>query len=186
MEQIRFVNQETVQRGRKKPLRVILLICAILVTVGNLVLILTGGLGEVTFFTGILLPCLLWIQVLRQSVLRNVQISVEEILGCGEDGINIRIAEIDRGDLFGSHSEWILCPRERVTGLVTYEESRILEIVGRPIFYFQKENEELMLDTADEFDEDYALRFFCSEDNYLQILHLVQRGLQRIAVKGEE
>ena len=57
----------------------------------------------------------------------------------------------------------------------------MVEIIGRPVFHFYKGEEELVLDTAVEFDEDYVLRIYCNEENRNVILHILQSGLQRIA-----
>lgn len=54
----------------------------------------------------------------------------------------------------------------------------MVEIIGRPVFHFNKGEEQLVLDTAVEFNEDYVFRIYRNEENKSTILHILQDGLK--------
>lgn len=184
MNQIKFINREVVGRTPKTTvLKKILLVCAIFITVGNLILVLTGGWGEISIFSGVILPAWIWFSALRKPSAIQEEIQVEEELVQTDDGVCIIVGQIDRGDRFGLHSERIVCSRDRIINLIYRQQWNMIEIVGRPIIYFYKEQQELVLDTMKEFDEDYVLRIHCTEENKSQIMQILQNGLRRIAIQ---
>ncbi len=186
MQHIKIINKEVVQRARGKGLKTLLLILAIFLTIAVVIMIAIDGWKSVNLYTSFLIPAIIWIQVFRKPPQENITIEVEEILDELQDGFGIRIARIDRGDLYGPHSEKIVCLRNRMNGIIAYPSEYRFEIFGRPIYYMWKGDEKLTLDTAEEFDpnEDYRLRIFCTPDNYQAVLAFLQNSLRKEAVNG--
>lgn len=180
MERISFVNQEVITYpGKRGVLKNLILVCAILSTIGNLFFLL---IGEFTgLFAGVILPVWLWVCALRKPAGRQELCQVPEELVQMEDGVCILIPRIDRGDQFGERSERIVCQRERIHNLIYYSENDVVEITGRPVFYFKRGEKEVVLDTEVEFDEDYELHISCNEENRTAIMNMLQNGLTRIA-----
>lgn len=186
MQQIKLINKEAVQRTRGMWRKIFMRALAILYTIAVLVMLLMEGWKAGNLFIYILVPGIIWTQALRKPVQECVMVEVEEILEELPEGLGIRIAQIDRGDMNGSHSERILCPRDRVKALTACPEEYRLEVLGRPIFYFLKREQTLTLDTATDYDEDYRLLFWCTADTYPAVLSLLQTCLQREAVNAAE
>ena len=186
MQHIKIINKEFIHRTRLENIKPILFVLAIVMTVVLLVLIGTGGWRNVSLYICLLIPAIILIWVFRTP--DNITVEVEEILDELQDGFGIRIARIDRGNLYGTHSEKIVCLRKRMNGIIAYPSEYRLEIFGRPIYHMWKGDKKLTLDTAKEFDkdEDYMLCISCTPDNYQAVLTFLQNSLRKEAVNGEE
>ena len=186
MQHIKIINKELIRRTRVKGLKIILFVLSIVMTVVLLVLIGTGGWQYISLYICLLIPAIILIWVFRTP--DNIMVEVEEILDELQDGFGIRIARIDRGNLYGTHSEKIVCLRKRMNGIIAYPSEYRLEIFGRPIYHMWKGDKKLTLDTAKEFDkdEDYMLCISCTPDNYQAVLTFLQNSLRKEAVNGEE
>ena len=186
MERIRFVNRETVRRGQtQEGLRIVLIICAAVLTMAILVMVMIDGFKSVSLFAGFVMPAFLWTMALRKPTLQSVMIAVEEELERTEGGICLHIAQIDRGDKRGVHQEHIVYPRERMKGLLFHAQSGIVDVIGRPVFHFQSDKGTSIWDTI-ELDADYLIRIHCTVENHKEILQIVQEGFQRTAELRED
>lgn len=188
MNHIKFINQEIFTKQRKRGiLQNVVLVCAILDTVGNLLLVLMGDMDEITLFSGLIIPIWLWFYALKRPEGMQEPIQVPEELMQIENGVCVFIPQIDRGDRYGIHQENIICQKDRINNVVYYPSHDMVEVVGRPVIHFDKGQgqEPLVLDTAEEFDEDYVLRIYCNEENREGILHIIQTGLERIALQQD-
>lgn len=184
MNKIQFVNQEIVGRGEtNKGLRILWIVCAAALTLAILIMVLMED--DVSIFVGVIMPIFLWRAALRKPVLRPVTVLVEEELEQTDNGICLHIPQIDRGDEMGTHQEQITYPRERMKSLIFHTQSKIAEITGRPFFQFQSDTELTNTDSAD-FENDYIMRLHCNEDNYHDILLMLENGFQVQAEPRED
>ena len=184
MNQIKFLNREAVIRVPKTTvLKRCLLVCAIFLTIANIILLLTEGWKETSLFSSVLLPAWIWFSALKKPAPRREEIQVEEELVQTDYGVCIVIDKIDRYNRFGLHSERIMCERDKVSNLIYHQKWNIIEIIGKPVFHFYVGEEEIIYDVMKQSEGEHGLRICCTEENREQILQILQTGLQRIAIQ---
>ena len=140
MKKFEFINRVWVQNSpRNKLLRKILLICGGLLAGIALIQILMGGIKDVNWITGILLPAVMIIQsFLFTSSGRYIAASIEMTIET--DWLMFVYPDIDRLNKLGNHSETIIMNWEDIFSVQYSKELESIRIVAMAMVKIESES----------------------------------------------
>lgn len=143
---IEFINKIWVKgTGKVSVLRKVLCICAVLLLLISFVQLLLGGLEEVSWFTGVVLPVVMLVYY-RLNYNADGYMGVRCDFRIENDGFHVYYYDIDYHDGKGAHAEHINIPYENVKEFQYSRELVSVRIISQPVVISQVKGQELVTD----------------------------------------
>lgn len=141
-----FINRIWIKgNGKISGLRKILFGCAVLLLLISFVQFLLGGMKEVSWFTGIVLPIVMLIYY-RLNYNTDGYMSVRCTLKIENDGFHVYYYDVDYHDGNGTHTEHIYIPYGRVLEFQYSKELVSFRILSKPIVTLHNKENEIIKD----------------------------------------
>jgi len=142
---VEFINKIWVKgTGKVSVLRKVLFVCAVILLLISLVQFLLGGLDEISWFTGVILPVVMLIYY-RLNYNTDGYMGVRCDFRIEKEGFHVYYYDIDYRDGNGAHVEHIYIPYECVKELQYSRELVSVRIISQPVVTIHiKEKEEVI------------------------------------------
>lgn len=141
---VEFINKIWVKgTGKVSVLRKVLFVCAVILLLISFVQFLLGGMDEISWFTGVILPVVMLIYY-RLNYNTDGYMGVRCDFRIEKEGFHVYYYDIDYRDGNGAHVEHIYIPYECVKEFQYSRELVSVRIISQPVVTIHiKEKEEV-------------------------------------------